>query len=73
MARKAIRPTAKNRPLEHLEHTCGDCGWGKFTYEHQNLDWQRKPICLICPFTENRRRIRSEKACEKWKCRVSSK
>lgn len=54
----------------YLSHTCGDCGWGKFTYEHKNLDLDGNPICLDCPFTENRRRIRSERACDKWKVKM---
>lgn len=48
-------------------HTCGDCGWGKFYYEHSNLDMDGNPICLKFPFVENRSMIRSEKACDKWK------
>lgn len=39
-------------------HTCGNCGWGKYG---------REPICLKCPFVENRSIIRSEKTCDKWK------
>lgn len=27
-------------------HTCGECGWGKFYYEHSNLDMAGNPICL---------------------------
>lgn len=48
-------------------HTCGECGWGKFYYEHSNLDMAGNPICLKCPFVENHSMIRSEKACDKWK------
>lgn len=48
-------------------HTCGECGWGKFYYEHSNLDMAGNPICLKCPFVENHGMIRSEKACDKWK------
>lgn len=43
-------------------HTCGECGWGKFYYEHSNLDMDGNPICLKCPFVENRSIIRSEKS-----------
>lgn len=42
-------------------HTCGECGWGKFYYEHSNLDMDGNPICLKCPFVENCSIIRSEK------------
>lgn len=31
-------------------HTCGDCGWGKYYYDHTNLDMDGNPICLKCPF-----------------------
>lgn len=48
-------------------HTCGDCGNGTYYYDAGNLDLDGNPICLSCPFTENRKRIRSERACDKWK------
>ena len=48
-------------------HTCGECGWGKFYYEHSNSDMAGNPICLKCPFVENHSMKRSEKACDKWK------
>lgn len=48
-------------------HVCGDCGWGKFYYEHSNLDMKGNPICLICPFDDKRQKVRSQKACNKWK------
>lgn len=28
-------------------HTCGECGWGKFYYEHSNLDMDGNPICTF--------------------------
>lgn len=65
MAKK--RAPAKNNTSEYLYHTCGECCWGEFTFEFQNLNIDGKPICLDCPYTENRRRIRSERACDKWK------
>lgn len=34
-------------------HTCGECGWGKYYYDHSNLDMDGNPICLKCPFVEN--------------------
>lgn len=40
---------------------------GKYYYDHSNLDMDGNPICLKCPFVENRSIIRSEKACDKWK------
>lgn len=43
-------------------HTCGNCGWGKYYYDHSNLDMDGNPICLKCPFVENRSIIRSEKS-----------
>lgn len=55
------------KPPVYLDHFCGDCGWGAFYFEHSNLDINGNPICLDCPYTENRKRIRSEKACSKWK------
>lgn len=60
------RKPASKAPI-YLDHFCGDCGWGKFYYDFKNLDIEGKPICLRCPYTENRVRIRSEKACDKWK------
>lgn len=39
-------------------HTCGNCGWGKYYYDHSNLDMDGNPICLKCPFVENRSIIR---------------
>lgn len=68
MAKKKI--TEKRQSIEPYKlHTCGDCGWGKFTYEIGNLDLAGRPICLKCTFVENRRKIRSEKACDKWKAK----
>lgn len=69
MVKRQITKAAatKSKPPEYLSHTCGDCGWGEFTHEYNNLDLNGKPICLYCPFTERRKRIRSEKACDKWK------
>lgn len=57
----------EEKPPVYLDHVCGDCGWGKYYYDFSNLDLTGKPICLDCPYTENRKRIRSEKACDKWK------
>lgn len=58
----------KKKDLKSNElHTCGECGWGKFLPDHSNLDINGKPICLECPYTENRKRIRSERACDRWK------
>lgn len=54
---------------EHLLHTCGECGWGTFYYVPENMDLNGKPICLSCQFTEERKRIRSERACDKWKAK----
>lgn len=51
----------------YMNHTCGDCGWGKFTNESSNLDMNGKPICLDCPYTKDRRMIRCERACDRWK------
>lgn len=58
-----IKKKDKPKPV----HTCGDCGCGKFYYTDSNLDIEGKPICLKCPYVENRCMIRSEKACDKWK------
>lgn len=33
-------------------HTCGNCGWGKYYYDHSNLDMDGNPICLKCSFVE---------------------
>lgn len=61
--------TTKNniKKKDEPKHTCGECGWGKFYYEHSNLDMAGNPICLKCPFVENHSMIRPEKASDKWK------
>lgn len=66
MARVVKKPIKKKDEPQPV-HKCGDCGNGSFYYEHSNLDINGKPICLKCPFVENRSMIRSEKACDKWK------
>lgn len=66
MARSS-KSNMKKKDEPQLIHTCGDCGWGVFYDEPHNLDLNGRPICLKCPYTENRKRIRSEKACDKWK------
>jgi hypothetical protein len=30
-------------------HTCGECGWGKFYYEHSNLDMAGEPDLFKMP------------------------
>lgn len=62
----AKKKPAATKKSEDKEHTCGDCGWGEFFYDHQNLDLNDKPICLTCPYHKHKK-IRSEKACDKWK------
>lgn len=62
--KKQTRITTKKE--DYHEHVCGDCGWGEFTFEHNNLDIKGKPITLICPFNKFRK-IRSETACKDWK------
>lgn len=66
MARVAKKPIKKKDEPQPV-HTCVDCGWGTFYGIPNNLDLNGKPICLSCPFVENRFMIRSEKACDKWK------
>lgn len=61
--KKQTRITTKKE--DYHQHVCGDCGWGEFTFEHNNLDIKGKPITLICPFNKFRK-IRSEIACDKW-------
>ena len=62
-AKNNIKKKGEPKPV----HTCGECGWGEFYFKHSNLDMNGKPICLKCPFVDNRSMIRSEKACDKWK------
>lgn len=62
----------KNKTPEYLNHTCGDCGCGTFYYDHSNLDLNGKPICLTCPY-HKWKKIRSEKACDKWKSKKQEK
>lgn len=64
---RTIKNNIKKKDEPQPVHTCGECGWGSFYYEHSNLDTNGKPICLNCPFVTNRKMIRSKKACDKWK------
>lgn len=63
MAKRTTTPIKK--APDQPQRVCGDCGLGTWVDGSQNLDWQRKPICLTCP---NRpfHILRSAKACEKW-------
>lgn len=58
---------AKKKIIQQTNQYCGNCGFGKWFYDSSNLDFDDKPICLICPFTKERKRIRSERGCERWK------
>lgn len=60
MARTA-KTNVKNKDEPKPVHICGDCGWGEFYYTHSNLDMEGKPICLKCPYVQNRSMIRSER------------
>lgn len=66
MARTA-KTNVKKKDEPKPVHICGDCGWGEYYYTHSNLDIEGKPICLKCPYVDNRSMIRPEKACDKWK------
>ena len=49
-------------------HTCGECGWGKFYYDHSNLDTGRNQICFKMPVGRNwQHKYVRKKACDKWK------
>lgn len=63
----ARKKVVEQKQPEYYNKTCGECGWGSFYYDIQNLDLNGNPICLYCPYTENRKPIRSERACDKWK------
>lgn len=63
----ARKKVSEQKQPEYYNKTCGECGNGRFFYDIGNLDLNGKPICLDCPYTENRKRIRSERACDKWK------
>lgn len=58
---------SKKKVISSEVHTCGECGWGMPYIEHSSMDYQGQPICVTCPYEPKRKRIRSEKACEKWK------
>lgn len=30
-------------------HTCGNCGWGKYYYDHSNLEYGREPNLFKMP------------------------
>lgn len=63
MAKRTATPIKK--APDQPQRVCGDCALGTWVDGSQNLDWQRKPICLTCP---NRpfHILRGAKACEKW-------
>ena len=63
MAKRTTTPIKK--APDQPQRVCGDCALGTWVDGSQNLDWQRKPICLTCP---NRpfHILRGAKACEKW-------
>lgn len=61
MAKKYTPAKAPEQP----QRFCGDCGLGTWVEGSQNLDWQRKPICLTCHNSQFHI-LRGAKACEKW-------
>lgn len=70
--KQTTKPAAQVKPPDYLGHTCGDCGRGVFSYEFSNLDLKGKPICLSCPH-HKWMKIRSTKACDKWKPKKQEK
>lgn len=58
---------AKKKIETKETHTCGECGCGVPYIEHSSMDYHGKPICITCPHEDKRKRIRSERACDKWK------
>lgn len=61
---------ARSRTVEQEKgRTCGNCGWGIWDRSHINIDLDGNPICLVCKWEENRKRIRTEEACKHWKQR----
>ncbi len=58
---------AKKKITQQTNQYCGNCGFGEWFYDSSNLGLDGKPICLICPHTKGRKRIRSERGCERWK------
>ncbi len=63
--RKNTFHSIKNQP-EWTKNICGNCNHGSWIDSHSNLDWNKKPICLKCPF-EKYNIIRSQKACINFK------
>lgn len=63
MAKKVVKQSQPEK-----KKYCGECGHGVWIYDYDNLDvYNELPICLRCPFTPDRRRIRSEIACSNFK------
>lgn len=62
-----VKGMAKKKITQQTDQYCGNCGFGEWFYDSSNLDFDDKPICLICPYTKERKRIRSERGCERWK------
>lgn len=56
MARTA-KTNVKKKDEPKPVHICGDCGWGEYYYTHSNLDIEGKPICIKCPYVDNRSRF----------------
>lgn len=57
------------KPIDSIDRRCGNCALGTFLSDDSNYDIEGMPICLECPHTRNRKRIRSEKGCDKWKAK----
>lgn len=68
MKAKRSQTNEKNKEPDYIGHTCGECAIGQFDYSQINIDMNGKPICLTCPYHKFKR-IRSAKACDKWKAR----
>lgn len=73
MAKKATAPKrpAQIKP-EYTKHVCDECKHGRWVDSFSNLDWQRKPICLTCPF-EQWHIIRGRQACAKFEPKPKEK
>lgn len=69
MAKRVTTPRPVKAQPEYTKHVCDECTHARWVDGHSNLDWERKPICLMCPF-EQWHIIRGRQACAKFELKA---
>jgi len=64
------KQTGQRKAPDEPKRYCGDCALGTWVEGSQNLDWEKKPICLTCPHRQYHI-LRSQFACDKFTKRQS--